>query len=275
MLQASANVLLWGYHVDLGRASFGGWELGPPSASEMAPDLETSPATLQTPQYPALQYLHKTAQYAEWGSYNICACPPYLCTYNHMFGAGGIWRASRQEQQRIWVAALSFGRIWVDTMHLAPTTHFSKYYFFKNCCNQRKWKSFFVHRQDSHAAWDRFPQNLSPSDTLVKKQSKCPVILQRFSFKFHKLHKRSQTLSWPMRQNTFPFLESELSDLFPTVGLVWLPAFPPLSKHITLWSAIAVGGQKGPFSHRCPWSRCCSPTKRSVVGSNNTWLIWF
>ena len=75
--------------MDLGRASFGGWELGPPSASEMAPDLETSPATSQIPQYPALQYLHKTAQYAEWGSYNICACPPYLCTYNHMFGAGG------------------------------------------------------------------------------------------------------------------------------------------------------------------------------------------
>ena len=32
--------------------------------------------------------------------------------------------------------------------------------FFKNCCNRRKCKSFFVLRQDSHAAWDRFPQNL-------------------------------------------------------------------------------------------------------------------
>ena len=97
--------------------------------------------------------------------------PLYLCTYNHMFGAGGIWRASRQEQQRIWVAALSFGRIWVDTMHLALDTHFSKYLFFKNCCNRRKCKSFFVLRQDSHAAGDRFPQNLGPSDTLVNKQS--------------------------------------------------------------------------------------------------------
>ena len=116
--------------MDLGRASFGGWELGPPSASEMAPDLETSPATLQTPQYPALQYLHKTAQYAEWGSYNICACPPLSVYLQSYVWRGGIWRASRQEQQRIWVAALSFGRIWVDTMHLAPTTHFSKYYFF-------------------------------------------------------------------------------------------------------------------------------------------------
>ena len=110
--------------MDLGRASFGGWELGPPSASEMAPDLETSPATLQTPRYPALQYLHKTAQYAEWGSYNICACPPLSVYLQSYVWRGGIWRASRQEQQRIWVAALSFGRIWVDTMHLAPTTHF-------------------------------------------------------------------------------------------------------------------------------------------------------
>ena len=37
---------------------------------------------------PALQYLHKTAQYAEWGAYNICACP-YLCTYNHMLDSRG------------------------------------------------------------------------------------------------------------------------------------------------------------------------------------------
>ena len=90
--------------MDLGRASFGGWELGPPSASEMAPDLETSPATLQTPQYPALQYLHKTAQYAEWGSYNICACPPlsvYLQSY--------VWRGGdlAGEQTR---AATDLGR---------------------------------------------------------------------------------------------------------------------------------------------------------------------
>ena len=90
--------------MDLGRASFGGWELGPPSASEMAPDLETSPATSQTPQYPALQYLHKTAQYAEWGSYNICACPPlsvYLQSY--------VWRGGdlAGEQTR---AATDLGR---------------------------------------------------------------------------------------------------------------------------------------------------------------------
>ena len=37
---------------------------------------------------PALQYLHMTAQYAEWGGYNICTCP-YLCTYNHMLDSRG------------------------------------------------------------------------------------------------------------------------------------------------------------------------------------------
>ena len=69
----------------------GSWELGPPSASEMAADLETLPMLTQTPQYrscPTVQYLHKTAQYAEWGGYNICTCP-YLCTYNHMLDSRG------------------------------------------------------------------------------------------------------------------------------------------------------------------------------------------
>ena len=71
--------------MDLGRASFGGWELGPPSASEMAPDLEMLPA----PQYiyPALQYLHKTAQYMRSGVHTIFAHAP-ICVLTIICSAG-------------------------------------------------------------------------------------------------------------------------------------------------------------------------------------------
>ena len=69
----------------MGRASFGSWELGPPSASEMAPDLEMLPA----PQYiyPALQYLHKTAQYMRSGVHTIFAHAP-ICVLTIICSAG-------------------------------------------------------------------------------------------------------------------------------------------------------------------------------------------
>ena len=86
-VKAPANVLLWNCHVEenLGRASFGSWELGPPSASEMAPDLEMLPA----PQYiyPALQYLHKTAQYMRSGVHTIFAHAP-ICVLTIICSAG-------------------------------------------------------------------------------------------------------------------------------------------------------------------------------------------
>ena len=71
---------------------------------------------------PALQYLHKTAQYAEWGGYNICTCP-YLCTYNHMLDSRRERRdlaGDKSSDERIWVAECCRVVYWRGTKDIDP-----------------------------------------------------------------------------------------------------------------------------------------------------------
>ena len=119
-----------GVEVNLGRASFGSWD---PLVRQKWRRIWKC---CLAPQYihPALQYLHKTAaQYMRSGVHTIFAhAPPsvYLQSYVEAGRGGGIWRESRARTSSNGfgsllcpaTAPLSFGRIWVDTLHLAPTS---------------------------------------------------------------------------------------------------------------------------------------------------------
>ena len=77
------------------------WELGPPSASEMAADLE------MLLRWPRLHIIYISCStiftqdgsiYAEWGSYNICTCPQSVCLQSYVQrGGSGIWREQTLE----------------------------------------------------------------------------------------------------------------------------------------------------------------------------------
>ena len=77
----------------------GSWELGPPSASEMAADLETLPMLTQTPQYRSCSTI-----FTQDGSICGVGCIQYLhmplSVYLQSYvglarGRGGIWRETR------------------------------------------------------------------------------------------------------------------------------------------------------------------------------------
>ena len=79
--------------------------------------------------------------------------PLYLCTYNHMFGAGGFGgRADKSSNGFGSLLCPSAGYGSTLCTWRRPPIFQNITFFFKNCCNRRKCKSFFVLRQDSHAA---------------------------------------------------------------------------------------------------------------------------
>ena len=82
----------------------GSWELGPPSASEMAADLETLPMLTQTPQYRSCSTIFTqdgSICGVGWIQYLHMPLSVYLQSYVGLArGRAGIWRETRVQTNR-------------------------------------------------------------------------------------------------------------------------------------------------------------------------------